>query len=85
MVWLAEVQALKEGKEDLDNSWGLIKKQEGLVSEREGDLEGREAALRATATELDRRQAELTERELKTQRGKAAPQYARALCCAAMC
>ena len=77
---------MKEGIEDLDNSWGLIKKQKALLSEREGDLSQREAALKATATELDhRRQAELTERELKTQRGEAAPQYARALCCAAMC
>ena len=84
MVWPAEVQALKEGKEDLDNSWGLIKKQKDLLGEREGGLIPREAALAATTTKLDHRQAELTERELKTQPGEAALQYARALCCAAV-
>ena len=72
MVWLAEVQALKEGKEDLANSWEVMEKDKGLLSKREGDLGQREAALKATTTQLDRCLAELTERELKTQQGERA-------------
>ena len=84
MLSLAEMQALVEGKEDLANSWELMRKHKGLLTEREGDLDKREAALEATTTELDHRQAELTEQELKTRRGEAAPQYASVICCVAV-